>query len=152
MPGAARRNSAPSRPSQFSLGCITNLSRFRSSQSAPGSDSIHSQIDFTRNACSMDNSRRCSCATISRCITCSARLCRWQSQEQLLPLQRWCSPMEQTTVLEPGYGQLVIILHSETEASLASLSLERDERFAQSDQAHRPSLIANVCRWAGAMS
>ena len=36
-------------------------------------------------------------------------LCKWQSQEQL-PLQRSCSPIAQTTVYEPGYGQLVLIL------------------------------------------
>ena len=35
-------------------------------------------------------------------------LCKWQSQEQL-PLQRSCPPVEQTTVFEPGYGQLVLI-------------------------------------------
>ena len=35
-------------------------------------------------------------------------LCKWPSQEQL-PLQRPCFPIEQATVSEPGYGQLVII-------------------------------------------
>jgi hypothetical protein len=51
-------------------------------------------------------------------------LCKWQSQEQL-PLQRSCSPIAQTTVYEPGYGQLVLILKLPPSSLTARRSIQR---------------------------
>jgi hypothetical protein len=73
-----------------------------------GTLSLQLHSTFTPNTCSTGHSKGISWGLVSRDATI-AWPCKWQSQEQL-PLQRSCSPMEQTTVLEPGYGQLVLIL------------------------------------------
>jgi hypothetical protein len=85
-----------------------------------GSLNLQLHSTFTPNTCSMGHSKRISWGLVSRIPTIACP-CKWQSQEQL-PLQRSCSPMEQTTVLEPGYGQLVLILvpPSENRQSLKS--------------------------------